>query len=206
MELLNTNITLKGLEDKGKTMTVIDTNDIKYSIWKKDYKNPGMDSEAYSSLLNFRLGETFGVSYGEKAESFTNDQGKLINFTRRTIYSIMPPIDNPTPRNPLYDKTPHSGANTASQDKSETFWEQQAYEKCCSLWAASRLQANDSFEDILGVIKDGEFYKLFQAIKADGKKRFFVFSAADKIEEIPTIQIQEPSEADMAAMVEEIPF
>lgn len=40
MELLNTNITLKGLEDKGKTMTVIDTNDIKYSIWKKDYKKP----------------------------------------------------------------------------------------------------------------------------------------------------------------------
>jgi len=193
----NTNITLKGLEDKGKTMTVIDTNDTKFSIWKNDYKNPAMSSEPFESLLNFKIGETFGISYGEKAESFVNNEGKTINFTRRTIYSIIPPLSNPPP----VAKTPHSGANTASQSnliepKDDKFWDMKAYKQCLwNFWLESQMS-----NKVLPSTWKDMVWTEFKNIEADSKKRFFEFDKpAEPSEELPVIQQKED-------LGEDIPF
>ncbi len=95
MDYKQTNITYKGLTDGKLTVSLLDSNDKKWQIWKKDYNNPEQDSEAYSALQNYKFGDTFGISYGESEESFVNDQGKNINFTKRTIYSILPLVKTP---------------------------------------------------------------------------------------------------------------
>jgi hypothetical protein len=63
-------------------------------------RNKDQNSEAYGSLQSYKVGESFGVEYGEKEESFVKkegaDAGKTINFTRRTIYKILPLVPNPT--------------------------------------------------------------------------------------------------------------
>lgn len=90
------NITYKGLEDKGLTYTLIDENKGKWTIWKKDYKDKTKDSDAWATLQTFRMGDSFGVSYQEKEESFVGKDGKTVKFKRKTIYSILPIITNPT--------------------------------------------------------------------------------------------------------------
>lgn len=166
-DFLNTNITLKGMEDKGKTVTLIDTNDTKWTVWKADYKNPSQDSEAYGSLKNYGIGDTFGISYGERTEQFVNNQGKTINFTRRTIYQIMPTVANPT-QSPSKPETGRSEANRGQSGASRN-WDKEAYEKCCSIWATAVLERG---QDPVVSIDSGAFWRLFQAIRADGDKRF----------------------------------
>jgi len=52
-------------------------------------------------------------------------------------------------------------------------WEREAYEKCCSIWAAGLMQREGaSLEFVNGWIGSGGFYKLFQAIKQSGEKHF----------------------------------
>lgn len=70
-------------------------------------------------------------------------------------------------------------ANSASEPiKNDKFWEQQSYEKCLSLWASAALGQNVQVNNIITGVVTGAYWDLFQAIKADGKKRFFEF---DKI-------------------------
>lgn len=132
MEYKTTNIVYKGLEDKGKTVTVIDGEGKKWTIWKKEF-NTNNDSEAWGSLQNLSIGEVMGVSYGEKEESFTNAEGKNITFTRKTIYSIMPPI---VEKNTL-----------PIQSTKETDWDKIAVGKCQTAFLAAYIQSGKSIED-----------------------------------------------------------
>lgn len=90
------NITYKGLTDGKLTVTVLDDKKQKWTVWKLDYKDKLRNSDAYDALLGMRLGDSFGVSYKESDESFVNQQGQEIKFKKRTIYSIMPIISQPT--------------------------------------------------------------------------------------------------------------
>jgi hypothetical protein len=194
----STNITLSSLEDKGLTVKIKDSEGRSWHVWKADYNNKAAMSDAWEALQQIKIGESFGVKYGEKEESYN---GK--NYTKRTIYEILPVVANPTEPskiNPLYNK-----AEKRPEIKDNRFWEQQAYEKCCSLWAAE-------YEDVrlaIDAIESGKFWELFQAIKADGKKRFFEFSgtvggtktdfATKESEPLPTVDINED-------LGEDIPF
>lgn len=92
-----TNIVFSGMEDKGgPTLTIIDERKGRWTIWKKDYEHKDQDSEAYNSIKNYQIGESFGIEYGEKEESFVNKEGQTINFTKRTIYKILPLVAHPT--------------------------------------------------------------------------------------------------------------
>jgi len=114
----STNIVYSGIEDKGgPTVTILDERKNKWTIWKKDYDNPDQDSEAWSTLQNFKIGESFGVEYSEKPESFTNREGKTINFTRRTIFKILPLVSHPTQIS-APAKTSNTGHSVASQGMS----------------------------------------------------------------------------------------
>lgn len=57
----------------------------KYGIWLND--QDGNPSRAYTQYQKLRpiAGDKFDVEVFEKESSFTNQQGKLINFTQRTI-------------------------------------------------------------------------------------------------------------------------
>jgi hypothetical protein len=119
-----TNIVYSGMEDKGgPTVTILDEKKNKWTIWKADYENKELDSEAYGSLKAYKIGESFGVEYGEKEESFVAKEGKTINFTRRTIYKILPLVSNPSasqaqPASPSRSKT---GPSMTEYESREAF-------------------------------------------------------------------------------------
>ncbi len=193
MEYLNTNIQYKGLTDSGLTVTVLSSDDKKFSVWKKDRE--GNEGEAYTALLQYKFGETFGVSYGEKEESFVNEQGKTINFKKRTIYSIMPEIANiapkPTPSTPTAE-TKRTEPSKAPTNDSNEFWEKKAYKQCLwNFWLDS-----GSYKDLPPFSKALEpeemdlVWKVFNQIDQDANKRF---SEEPLPEELPTIQ-QDPFE------------
>jgi len=64
----STNITLASLEDKGLTMKLKDTEGRSWVIWKNEYQT-NQPSEAFTSLMNHKIGDTFGVIYSEKSGS-----------------------------------------------------------------------------------------------------------------------------------------
>src|ERR1043166_7630669 len=118
MKYPSTNITFGGMEDKGLTVKIKDSNNPKthWVVWKADYENKDQDSEAYSALQNMKLGETFGVTYAEKDKSFTGREGNVITYKERTIYNVLPPVANPEPiQNTSQAQKPHHGANNASE-------------------------------------------------------------------------------------------
>ena len=171
------NITLASLEDKGMTMKIKDQDGKSWHVWKNDYQTKA-PSEAYESLMNHKIGDTFGVTYGEKEENFN---GK--NYTKRTIYSITPTVSNPTPKNPLYDKS-------KAEEKDDKFWDMKAYKQC--LWN-HWLQTGKFEPDVV--------WGIFNDIEQDAKKRFFVFDKP-KVESEPLPIIDYTEDIN----VEDIPF
>ena len=143
-DYLTANVTYKGLEDKGLTVALIDQDKKKWTIWKKDYKDKEADSEPYRALALYKFGETFGVSYGEKEEEFTGKDGKLVKFKRKTIYSIMPPIKNPTGETVAPVK---KSAPEPKYESTETNWDEIAVGKTQSLFLAAFIQSGKSFSE-----------------------------------------------------------
>jgi hypothetical protein len=56
----------------------------------------------------------------------------------------------------------------------ERNWDIEAYEKCCSIWAAQLIEPNQSnpFFKTLQALEQGSFYTLFQAIRQSGYEKF----------------------------------
>jgi hypothetical protein len=180
------NITLSSIEDKGLTLKIKDSEGKSWTLWKNDYQTQ-MPSEAYESLMNYRIGETFGVTYGEKQEEY---QGK--SFTKHTIYSILPPIAGFTAPQA---KTSNSGANNASEAKDDKFWDMKAYKQCLwNFWLENR-DGQKKLTDLEMQL----VWEVFKQIETDAKKRFFDFGVA---EDLPVIQQDDPKEID----VSDIPF
>ena len=151
MQYETANITYKGLEDKGLTVTLLDENKKKWTIWKKDYKNKEQDSDAYAALQQFKLGDRFGVSYQEKDESFLGKDGKQVSFKRKTIYSIMPIIAQPTSE--MATSKPQ-GQNALPQAnsyvKDETTapdWDNIAVGKCQTVFLQAYIQAGHTLQE-----------------------------------------------------------
>ncbi len=124
MEYPTANITYAGMLDKGLTVQVQDSANpkTKWIVWKSDRENPQQENETYTDLQKYKLGETFGITYGEREKSFIGKEGNTVTYTERTIYKILPLVASPTAQptqTPIPAKTISSGANTASQSESK---------------------------------------------------------------------------------------
>ena len=191
MEFKTANITYKGLEDKGLTFNLIDEKNGKWTIWKKD-KKTGEDSEVYQSLQNYKMGDSFGVSYGEKENSFIGKDGKTVKYMQKTIYSILPIIAQPTTQQAPKANIP----NTYIKNETEApDWDNIAVGKCQTVFLQAYIQSGKSFADA----------KL-QVTQARQLAELVVFGEQKTI---PTAQVQdqeplpsEPQEVD----VNSIPF
>jgi hypothetical protein len=100
MQYPTANITYGGLEDKGLTVQVKDSQNpkTKWIVWKTDRENPDQENETFTDVQNMKLGEIFGVTYGEKEKSFTGREGNVVTYKERTIYKILPPVATPSPQ------------------------------------------------------------------------------------------------------------
>lgn len=83
-----------------------DENDDKYILWKTSNNEDGSkrESKAYGMYKELQFsgeGQTVGIVYKEEPASFTNQQGKLINYTNRTVVMLKDPSqvrpENQTP-------------------------------------------------------------------------------------------------------------
>jgi len=168
-------ITYNGLEDKGLTVSVIDEGGKKWTIWKKAYQSQA-DSEAWAELQKHKIGDRIMVEYAEKEESFVNDQGKTINFTRKTIQKIIPTV------------------GTSRKTEGETDWDNIAVGKCQTAFLAAYLQAGNSFED--AKLKAAQARKLAEIV-------VYGHSQAEPAEAAAAKRLEEEMARDLE---EEIPF
>lgn len=214
MQSPTTNITYGGIEDSGLTVKVKDSSNprIKWQVWKKD-KDIGEENEAYSAIKKMEFGEVFGVSYGEKENSFVGKDGNNVTYNQRTIYSILPQLATTAQTSLTAHNNASSGNVSAvsnSPIKDDKFWDMKAYKQCLWNYWLERIAAhksNDSFEQTdMDMI-----WKVFKQIEADGNKRFFVYSepspinqkilanTTNVIDELPVIQQGDglPDNSDM---------
>lgn len=164
-QILNATITIEEVVDKDKKLSIKGNNGSRsftYSIWKT--KQDGADSATFAQFKNMgiKVGSTVMIGYViDEYETEINgfpkkiQSKKIINF-RET---------NEAPRSAV---TPPN----LTQTKDDAFWERQAYEKCCSLWAGSLIESGIQVGNVIERINAGESWLLFQAIKADGATRF----------------------------------
>jgi len=173
------NIKYSGLVDGKMTVTVLDDKKGKWYVWKLDYKDKTKNSDAYDSLLQMKLGDTFGVSYQGKEESFVNDKGQTINFVKKTIYSIMPPITNPTSEmavsKPTAPKAPVmsnlSEPAYVSEQKDEKFWDKKAYKQCLWNYWLEYITKQTEHRNLTEAEMNG-VWSVFNQIEKDADKRF----------------------------------
>lgn len=183
-------ITIKSIFDKQgePKFTVYDTEGNRYTGFKTWEGSPTVE---YSLL-----------TMGNHNEPFVKGQQALIQFVRNGQYmnlkGIYPAETTPKPGRV---ETPRNGQNYASSEVSGRNFEREAYEKCCSIWAAALL---GNGKTVTPVELDG-FHTLFQAIKASGEKHFnpsklrqAVQAHAPKVTEpdLSVIQQDEPPIAD----------
>ncbi len=140
------NIIYKGLTDGKLTVTLLDDKKGKWTVWKKAYQSEE-DSEPYQALQQFKFGDKFGVSYQEKDETFTNETGKVINFKKRTIYSILPTVTNPTSEMKTNKPQTAPRAEQTYQTDKQVDWQGIAIGKTQSLFLAAFIQAGGTFAD-----------------------------------------------------------
>lgn len=83
-ELTFKTIHVDSVADNGKKLTLLDGKE-KYGFWKN--KQDGSETKAYSQYKSMRVeaGQDYPIAVKEEAKSFTNDQGKLINYTERNL-------------------------------------------------------------------------------------------------------------------------
>jgi len=171
----------------GNIAKIKDQQNLTYSIFEK--KKDNTISVAWQNLP--QVGETVQIGFVSEEKSY---EGKP--YTQRTIRTIDADIGNGM-ANHLAQKTSNSVAPSASQDKSEQFWDMKAYKQC--LWGywlgciSNNQVAPTNWKDLV--------WQEFKDIEADAKKRFFEFSKDEPLpDELPTINVNED------VNVEDIPF
>lgn len=219
-ELLNKTITVSAKEEKlagGKpVMKIKDANNLVYSVWK--FKQDGTESIAWGQIPD--IGEITQIGY-IKENKQTEAYGTV---TYRTIRTFNKDIGNGVANHQAQvTQSVPQGHNSHSQTlKDDKFFQQLAYEKCCSLWLASLLQSQGLFQTFPDSEKQifDSFWTYFQAIKADGKKRFFEFDISvaangGKGVDVNGVGIKEPLPEELPTIqagggedisVEDIPF
>ncbi len=202
-QILNATITIEEVVDKEKKI-VLKAHDgnrvFTYSIWKT--KQDGSDTSAYSQFKSMGLRSGSAVMIGYVIDEYTTQIGGFDKKVQsKKIINLRESEFQPSQTAPQ-GKSSNGGANRGQSGhfKDETFWEKQAYEKCCSLWAASVIEKHNDAVAIKA-IESGDFWRLFQAIKADGAKRFSEAIKPTNLEpDLPVIQ------QDEDVNVEDIPF
>lgn len=180
---------LKGLDiatGKTNTYTIYETTQTGISAAWKSYNDGAL------------LGQTVQVGY--EAKPGVAPDGSP--YTSRIIRSINEDIGNGV-QNHVNQQKPRTGDSVASQSQSRNF-EKEAYEKCCSIWAQGI-----TLESALGHLERGDFWNLFQAIKADGEKRFNTWNQLGeklKPKEVVAEDIQEMATEMEAADADYIPW
>lgn len=122
----STNIVYSGIEDKGLTVVIKDENGKNWTLWKKEYESEEPNPSYTDLTEHYKIGDTIGIKYGEKEESFTGKEGNTVNFTRKTIYEVLPPLSNPDTQN---DNKPRTSDSMASDS---LFWQKKTFAQC--LW------------------------------------------------------------------------
>ena len=174
-------------KNPSKVITIEATSDKpdspKFSIkgtdgnWYSQFKQwEGEDKLVYSQFKTgnnggpFKKGDTVLVSY---------TLGEYNGEVQYKLQSIFPSNGTPEPSksspgpNPSVSDRPESiPIPRNGYDVSTRNFEKEAYEKCCSIWAAALYQNFSAERDPVKFIKEGWFWNTFQAIKADGDKRF----------------------------------
>jgi hypothetical protein len=174
-------------------------------------KKDGDDTSVFAQFKNMELkvGDTVMIGFVEEEFEY---QGK--NVITKKIINFRETNDQPTQTAPRQE-SPRTGQNSASGEvidrlkqgardviKNDAFWERQAYEKCCSLWAASELQRDGyTIDSAIQDLQSGHYYRLFQAIKADGAKQFSAMPNGSPVRPAPMPDPDLPS-----VQVEDIPF
>jgi len=205
-----TNIEAKMASTGNMRYTLTDTEKKKYTFFQN--KKTGEPSDVYLSFTGMspKVGDVVGIGFIEEPDSFTNPKGELVNYTKRSIVGLMEPRGF---QKPVQKPLPLQ----ASQFK-ERNWEREAFEKCCSIWAAALIQhmGPDGFPTAKVAAWEGNFYNLFKEIKDAGEKYFdnplreAVAKAAPNIvqpeiplpEELPVLQENEDYPIDP----DQIPF
>jgi hypothetical protein len=175
-QLLNATIEIVEMSDKlgkfgpikklkGKNIESGQTNT--YTVYKS--KQDGTDSAAWTQLQSIAVGDTVSVGYAEQAG--TMPDGKP--FTSRIVRNFDKDLGNGRKNYVQHNPAPPAQSKPISQNMkpSEPLgrnWEREAYEKCCSIWAAALL---GNGKTVTPVELDG-FNSLFQAIKKSGEKHF----------------------------------
>ncbi len=98
-----------------------DEADNKYILWKFNKQGESKAYTSYKQLPHGGDGSTIGIVYSEEPDSFTNKEGKTINFTKRTVVIIKDPSEikpenqvmPPTTQPPVSPTSPQE-AHTAS--------------------------------------------------------------------------------------------
>ena len=177
------NITYKGLEDKGLTFTLIDEKKGKWTLWKKDYQDKEKDSDAWASLQSLKMGDTFGVSYQEKDESFTDKKtGKLVNFKRKTIYSILPIITHPTSEmatsKPQAQQAPPKANSYIKDETTAPDWQEINIGKCQFGFLQAYIQSGKTFAETLLQVQQA---RRLAELVVKGSKEIDTISQAAKV-------------------------
>lgn len=147
-ELVNATFTISSVEDTGTQIKIKDENGHTWSFFKN--KRDGGMTVAFEQFQHYKVGELVGVSY-----KMAGEKGNI-----RSIMSFRPP---------MYDQV--KPVTTAPVVKERNF-DKEAYEKCCSIWAAADLGQGKSWIELNDNLEKGFYWQLFQAIRKDGEKRF----------------------------------
>lgn len=199
-KLINAVIQLASKEEKagkfGPTAKIKDEKGLTYTVYKT--KKDGTISVAWEQLQKLTVGDMVQVSFAEEVVNHP-EHG---NYTARTVRAFDSDIGNGMANSSAQQKSINGEANRgqSGHSKDDAFWERQAYEKCTSLWIASMIRVGETSKSTIeAAIESGYFWKLFQAIKADGAKRFSATpnSVANLEPELPTIQVDEDLAADV---------
>lgn len=137
--LQNKVISIAKIEQFEKLIKIIDQDKSKYNLWftKKD----GNNTQAYDQylVLALRVGSDVEVGYKIEPKTFTNQEGKVINYDERTIIGFretngIKPAQRPTP---AIKTSPEPRFERTEEDKPD--WEAITRGKVASLLAQGYL-------------------------------------------------------------------
>jgi hypothetical protein len=182
-------------------------------------KKDGTESVAWRQMIDMGLkAATLDGKPGSTVEIWFREVLNKHGGTSRYISSFKETIGQPPVSADVNPKVVHTtpyrpNSSVTESPKDDAFYEKLAYTKCCSIWAAA-VMGNKAMDmwNIEDEIATGKFWKIFQAIKADGDKRFSPLRAAIEkhapevvkpTEDLPTTQVDDGA---MDSLVSEIDF
>jgi hypothetical protein len=133
-----------------------------YNLSQK-YKD-GTTSDAWNQMsdMGLKIGSSVNIWYAE----VPNKHGGTSRYIRSFRETNTPPQPTQAPKAPYKSNSGFSEGLKTADDRN-------AYERCCSIWAASAIQSGINPRAIIGELQaTNTYYNLFQAIKASGAKHF----------------------------------